>query len=84
MPAASPPCSLWVLGAVGCALAPTFAALLACRLLVGAAVGPFIALAAPLIDDQAPPQARPPRRRPATSALHVSRITAPPCAACMG
>ncbi|KAL4447478.1 hypothetical protein ABPG75_004697 [Micractinium tetrahymenae] len=48
--------SLWVLGAAGCALAPAFAALLACRLLVGAAVGPFIALAAPLIDDQAPPQ----------------------------
>ncbi|KAL4434613.1 hypothetical protein ABPG77_002736 [Micractinium sp. CCAP 211/92] len=48
--------SLWVLGAAGCALAPSFAALLACRLLVGAAMGPFIALAAPLIDDQAPPQ----------------------------
>ncbi len=52
------PRSLWVLGAAGCALAPSFAALLACRLLVGAAMGPFIALAAPLIDDQAPPQAR--------------------------
>lgn len=47
-------CSLWVLGAAGCALAPSFPSLLLCRLLVGAAVGPFIALAAPLIDDQAP------------------------------
>lgn len=49
------PCSLWILGAAGCALAPSFALLLPCRLLVGAACGPFIALAAPLIDDLAPP-----------------------------
>jgi MFS family permease len=49
------PCSLWILGAAGCALAPSFAVLLPCRLLVGAACGPFIALAAPLIDDLAPP-----------------------------
>ena len=53
----SPPlCSLWVLGAAGCALSPSFLILLLCRLAVGAACGPFIALAAPLIDDGAPPQ----------------------------
>ena len=48
--------SLWVLGAAGCALSPSFPILLLCRLAVGAACGPFIALAAPLIDDGAPPQ----------------------------
>ena len=48
------PCSLWVLGNAACALAPAFPALLLCRLLVGAACGPFIALVSPLIDDLAP------------------------------
>lgn len=44
-----------MLSAAGCALSPGFPALLLCRLLIGAACGPFVALAAPLVDDMAPP-----------------------------
>jgi MFS family permease len=46
--------ALWSAGTAACALAPSFAMLLASRAIVGLGCGPFIALAAPVIDDAAP------------------------------
>ena len=50
--------ALVALSALGTALSPSFPVLLACRLLAGLGCGPFIALAAPLIDDSAPKHRR--------------------------
>ena len=46
--------SISAIGATGTALAPSFSVLLAFRVLSGIGCGPFISLAAPLIDDSAP------------------------------
>lgn len=50
--------SLYVAGAAACAAAPSYAALLAARVAVGAGAGPFISLASPLVDDAAPARAK--------------------------
>lgn len=49
---------LWSLGAGCCALAPGYTALLAARGIVGLGCGPFISLAAPIVDDAAPRASR--------------------------
>ena len=45
----------WTLAAAGCATATTYAAFFACRVFVGLGEASFCALAAPFIDDVAPP-----------------------------
>ena len=45
---------LWAAAAATCAAAPSYGVLLAARLAIGVGVGPFIALASPLVDDAAP------------------------------
>lgn len=50
--------AIWCAAVIGCAAAPTFGALLFCRALVGVGEASFVALAAPFIDDYAPPQAK--------------------------
>ncbi|EFN51305.1 hypothetical protein CHLNCDRAFT_8328, partial [Chlorella variabilis] len=47
--------AVWTAAAAGCGLAPGFASLLLCRMAVGVGEASFVALAAPFIDDNAPP-----------------------------
>ena len=46
---------LYVIGEVGCAVAPSYWFMFACRCLVGVGEASFVSLAAPFIDDYAPP-----------------------------
>ncbi|PSC73072.1 putative sphingolipid transporter spinster-like protein 2 [Micractinium conductrix] len=48
--------AVWTVAAAGCGLAPGFGTLLVCRAAVGVGEASFVALAAPFIDDNAPPQ----------------------------
>ncbi|KAI7845461.1 hypothetical protein COHA_001011 [Chlorella ohadii] len=47
--------AVWTVAAAGCGLAPGFGVLLVCRMAVGVGEASFVALAAPFIDDNAPP-----------------------------
>ncbi|GJP47524.1 hypothetical protein CLOM_g6707 [Closterium sp. NIES-68] len=46
---------VWTLAVAGCGLSPGLLSLLLCRMLVGVGEASFISLAAPFIDDNAPP-----------------------------
>lgn len=46
---------MWVLGSVGCAVAPRFWVLILCRVVMGAGEASIITLSNPFIDDVAPP-----------------------------
>ncbi|KAI8476328.1 MAG: major facilitator superfamily domain-containing protein [Monoraphidium minutum] len=46
----------WVVAVAGCGLAFNFGSLFACRVFVGVGEASFVALAAPFIDDYAPPE----------------------------
>ncbi|KAF6255645.1 major facilitator superfamily domain-containing protein [Scenedesmus sp. NREL 46B-D3] len=48
----------WALATFGCGLAVGFKSLICCRMLVGVGEASFVALAAPFIDDYAPPAAK--------------------------
>uniref|UniRef100_A0A383V931 Major facilitator superfamily (MFS) profile domain-containing protein n=1 Tax=Tetradesmus obliquus TaxID=3088 RepID=A0A383V931_TETOB len=48
----------WALATFGCGLAVGFKSLIFCRMLVGVGEASFVALAAPFIDDYAPPAAK--------------------------
>ncbi len=45
---------IWIVACLGCAAAPNFPVLLACRMIVGVGEASFVSLAAPFIDDWAP------------------------------
>jgi len=47
--------AVWVLGSVGCAVAPKFWVLILCRVIMGAGEASIITLGNPFIDDVAPP-----------------------------
>ncbi len=47
--------AVWVLGSVGCAVAPRFWVLILCRVVMGAGEASIITLSNPFIDDVAPP-----------------------------
>jgi MFS transporter, Spinster family, sphingosine-1-phosphate transporter len=50
--------SIWAAAVLGCGLSIGFFTLLLCRMAVGVGEASFVALAAPFIDDVAPPQAK--------------------------
>ena len=47
--------AVWVIGSVGCAMAPSFWVLILCRVVMGAGEASIITLSNPFIDDVAPP-----------------------------
>ena len=47
--------AVWVIGSVGCAMAPSFWVLILCRVIMGAGEASIITLSNPFIDDVAPP-----------------------------
>lgn len=49
---------IWTLAVLGCSLSWSFSTLLLCRMFVGVGEASFVALAAPFIDDFAPPAAK--------------------------